>query len=423
MRLLIVDARLLLMQKEVHRMEIHKDDEIRRKAEEKLKKLNYISGQFENMDLETLIHELTVHQIELDMQNDELRRTHEELQVLLNKFSYLFDFAPVGYFIFDDDSKILRVNNAGASLLGSTVIELTGSDFTKYIHPDSQDVFYFHIKEITKTQRRKKVDIKVLNTTGELHHTLFDSIPGEKLGEQSHTFLTAVTDVTQQKILELELVARNAELQDFSYRVSHNLKNPISMISGFLSVLKDNRELFDEIFPRIENRTIYMTDFINNLLKLTKSGRIIGEKQTVNLLELLNEEILCFSDGQINISLTHSGETPIVFADRAGIREIISNLLQNSLKYLGEDKKELIVTLSCISQEKGTIIKYSDNGSGIGEEHINKVFLPGYSATKSPSGGFGLSIVKKIVDAHGWNITVDSEGKDMGVIFSILVPK
>ncbi len=404
-------------------MEIHKDDEIRRRAEEKLKKLNHISGQFENMDLETLIHELTVHQIELDMQNDELRRTHQELQILLNKFSYLFDFAPVGYYIFDDDSKILRVNNAGASLLAGTVNELTGSDFTKFIHPDSQDAFYFHIKEITKTQSRKKVEIKVLSATGELHHTLFDSIPGEKLGEQSHTFLTAVTDITQQKILELELLNRNAELQDFSFRVSHNLKNPISMISGFLSVINDNRELFDELFPRISNRVVYMTEFINNLLKLSKSGRIIGDRQQVNLLELLNEEILCYSDSEIKIRLINSEEPVIVFADRAGAREIINNLIHNSLKHLGEDKKELLVNLSCVSQEKGKIIKYSDNGSGISAEHLNKIFLPGYSAMKSSSGGFGLSIVKKIVEAHGWRITAESEGKDRGVTFCILVPE
>ncbi len=145
-----------------------KQDLLRKKAEDILRK-NYDikDDKLENSNLRELIEELKIHQIELENQNEELRRAQLELEVSNAKFEDLYDFAPISYFSLDQDMNIKSINITGAELFGTSRKGLLGKSFLKFIHPDSQDQFYFHIKEAITYNTKVSAEIFVRNNDNE----------------------------------------------------------------------------------------------------------------------------------------------------------------------------------------------------------------------------------------------------------------
>jgi len=150
-------------------------------------------------DIQKLIQELNVYQIELEMQNEELRRVQLELQETRDKYLDLYDFAPTGYFTLDRNSLIVEVNFAGSELLGSEKSGLIGTQFTASISPDSQDAFYFHYREALKTSIKSTCELKMLKRDGTpFHAQLISTAVPDKDGNINHC-RTAVIDITERK--------------------------------------------------------------------------------------------------------------------------------------------------------------------------------------------------------------------------------
>ena len=150
-------------------------------------------------DIQKLIHELNVHQIELEMQNAELRRVQLELQEARDKYLNLYDFAPTGYFTLDHNSLIVDVNLAGSELLGSEKHRLIGTQFTSSISPDSQDAFYFHYREVLKTGIKGNCELKMLKADGTPFHAQLISMAVPEKDGNINQCRTAVIDITERK--------------------------------------------------------------------------------------------------------------------------------------------------------------------------------------------------------------------------------
>ena len=115
---------------------------LRIKAEEKLKLNQQKSGIIENeSDVKKLLHELQVHQIELEMQNEELRQSYEETELALKKYTMLYDLAPMGYYTVDKSGTILELNFKGAQILGDRRFSLVNSNFKLFVAEESKVVF------------------------------------------------------------------------------------------------------------------------------------------------------------------------------------------------------------------------------------------------------------------------------------------
>ena len=127
---------------------------LRRRAEKRLIEMDAELSDVFLKDIDGLIHELEVHQIELEMQNEELRQTQLDLEAARDKYSNLYNFAPVGYFSINDKGLILGANFVCARLLGTERGRLTGQRFTNFIAKDDQDVFYLHRKKLLETKTR-----------------------------------------------------------------------------------------------------------------------------------------------------------------------------------------------------------------------------------------------------------------------------
>jgi len=184
--------------------------ELRARAEAKLKK-RFDKIQKESAgDPEKVLHELQVHQIELEMQNEELRKAQQELEESRNKYSDLYDFAPVGYFTFDKNGVIIEANLAGCGMLGVERVNLIKKSFHSFVAKDSQDVFYLHRQHVTKTAARQTCEITVIRKNKEKFEAQLESIPAESADGKIYYCRSAITDITRRKQAEedIKMLAR-----------------------------------------------------------------------------------------------------------------------------------------------------------------------------------------------------------------------
>jgi PAS domain S-box-containing protein len=164
-----------------------------------------------NQDVKRLIQELHVHQIELEMQNEELRRVQVEIEESQSKLIDLYDFAPVGYFTFSQSGQIKDVNLTGARLLGVERCLLTNRKFSAFIAPEFRSFFGSHCSEISKKGTSETCELKLLKKDGMPFYALLESIPVMN-GDRGLTQIrSSMTDITERK--EAEEALRKSERQ------------------------------------------------------------------------------------------------------------------------------------------------------------------------------------------------------------------
>jgi PAS domain S-box-containing protein len=156
-------------------------------------------------DIQQLIHELQVHQIELEMQNEELRRAQSQLAQAHDKYLDLYDFAPVSYFTLDKNALVAEVNLTGANLLVVDRRSLISSSFTRFIAPDFQDSFYFHRRQLVETATKQTCELKLIKNDGTEFYGLLKSIAVTDAEGNFKQFRTAITDITKQRYNEIRL--------------------------------------------------------------------------------------------------------------------------------------------------------------------------------------------------------------------------
>jgi PAS domain S-box-containing protein len=231
-----------------------RNSELRQRAEKLLAERPQAIRSRAPADIQKLIHDLRAHQIELEMQNTELRRVQLELQETRDRYLDLYDFAPTGYFTLDRDSLITGVNLAGCQLLGSEKHRLIGTQFTSFIPADSQDAFYFHYREVLKTGLKVNCELKMVKADGTPFQAQLISLAvPDKDGKTSY-YRTAVIDITERKRAEYGLAIEHKRLETVTSHIGVGL----ALISKDFHTLWANNVL-KSIFGDIEGKICYST--------------------------------------------------------------------------------------------------------------------------------------------------------------------
>ncbi len=167
--------------------------------------------KIQDKDIKALLHELQVHQVELEMQNEELRRAQADIEDSRTKYSDLYDFAPVGYFTFSQAGETVEVNLTGASLLGIERMKLLHRSFSTFVDPEFRSLFRDHRLSVLKSRGKDRCELKLIKKDGKSFYASLESIsiPHGK----SFRIRSAISDITHLKQMEKELKHLNTQLE------------------------------------------------------------------------------------------------------------------------------------------------------------------------------------------------------------------
>jgi PAS domain S-box-containing protein len=198
-------------------MKITGDDmELRREAERMLDQANKAAKDLAGIppqDIANLVHELRVHQIELKMQNDELRRIQAELEKARDRYVHLYDFAPTAYFTVDEKGAITEANLTAATLLARPRADLVGQMFSRFIHRDDQDVWYHHRKHLLETGDFQSFQLRLVKTTVVSFTSNLECMRAADSNGEPKAIRISATDVTGLKQAEQALQQANTTLE------------------------------------------------------------------------------------------------------------------------------------------------------------------------------------------------------------------
>ncbi|MBK6404112.1 MAG: PAS domain-containing protein [Holophagales bacterium] len=420
--------------------------QLRARAEERVRaREEAASLRTENeADALRLLHELQVHQVELELQNAELQRTRDEVEAALERYTDLYDFAPVGYFTLARDGGIYSANLAGADLLGVPRARLLGRRFGTFLPLTERPGFDVFLTRTLADTQRESCEV-TLEPAGGGRRVVRVEATASPSGKECRA---AVLDVTALRAAEAEvrrvndglertvaertaeLGAANAELEAFVQSVSHDLRAPVRTISGFSRILAED---FGKQLPpvaadhlrRIHAGAHRMGALIDDLLRLSRIGKVELEITTVDLAgpcrEILDELAAGSPDRRVETVVAAS--IP-VRGDARFLRVMLRNLLENAWKFTAAEPAARIEVSSRLGADGQRETDFSDNGAGFDMSLAGKLFVPFqrlHTAEEFAGTGIGLAIVDRIVRRHGGSIRAESvEGA--GAVFSVRLP-
>ncbi len=323
--------------------------------------------------------------------------------------------------------------------------KMTGFDFDAYqahggwraaLHPDDHAQDNRDLQTL-RSNRPVVTELRTLTRGGEMRWVRVYAHPVWSPSENRLAGIYgAVQDITERKqadaereALIRELAAKNAELERFTYTASHDLKSPLVTIRGFLSflerdALEGNQEQLKADIQRIHRATERMGRLVDELLELSRVGRVVGPAKPVPFGELA-EEAASLVAGRIaerRVQLRIAGDLPIVRGDRVRLLQVVQNLLDNAVKFMG-DRDDPRVEIGARQDGDETVLYVRDNGIGIEAGDHDRVF--GLFDKLDPEGegtGVGLALVKRIVELHGGRIWIESTGRGRGATFCFTLP-
>jgi signal transduction histidine kinase len=242
--------------------------------------------------------------------------------------------------------------------------------------------------------------------------------------------LRNLEEIRQQELKRVneQLERQVAELERFTYTVSHELRTPLVTVMGFIGSIEEDLqdgkyEKAQKDFPRVTRATKNMHNTLSELLELSRIGRLINPPEEVDLHEVVREALDAVAgrirSRNINIEVAHP--LPAVYGDRPRLREVFENLIDNAAKYTSNQPAPLIE----IGYRGGNepVFYVRDNGMGIEPQYHSRIFRLFEKLDSTSEGtGVGLTLVKRILETHGGEIWVESEGLGKGTAFCFTIP-
>jgi len=318
---------------------------------------------------------------------------------------------------------LIDVNNAFSKVTGFTREEAigkrAGQDLNIWVNQEDHN---FVINTLEKKGYVDEYKAEFRRKNGEIGIGLLSAVSVSIAGEVCHLY--TFYDISRIDQLLNELQAKNEELQNFTYTVSHDLKSPLVTISGFLGYLKQDAEKGDSErvnrdVLRISEAVVKMQRLLSELLELSRIGRLMNSPETVPFKEIV-DEALGVVEGRLRekqVEVKVEADLPSLFGDRVRLVEVVQNLVDNAAKFMGEQKNPLI-EIGVRNDNGRKVFFVRDNGIGIEPEQQERVFgLFNKLDANTEGTGIGLALVKRIIEVHGGRIWIESDGLMKGSTF------
>jgi PAS domain S-box-containing protein len=394
----------------------------------------YVNGQWWGIiGFDDYIHEMPWSQAEIDAlvaaasnlgTAIERQIKVDELKTSEEKFHLAFHHTYVAMAISRaSDSRLLDVNQAFCNVTQysreEAIGKRAGRDLNIWVSQDNRNLIFNtleqqgYIDEYKCGFRRKN---------GELGIGLVSAVNISVGGEPCQLF--SFYDISEIERLLDELKTKNEELQSFTYTVSHDLKAPLVTIAGFLGYLeqdtrKGDIDRLNKDILRINEAVSKMQRLLNELLELSRIGRLMNPPEVVPFEEIVREA-LSLVEGRLQarqVQVQVEAGLPLVYGDRVRLVEIVQNLVDNASRSMG-DQLDPRIDIGVEIQGIRSTFFVRDNGIGIEPEYHERIFgLFNKLDANSEGTGIGLALVKRIVEVHGGKVWVESQGKGKGSTF------
>ncbi|MBI5833291.1 MAG: hypothetical protein HZB16_13420 [Armatimonadetes bacterium] len=236
----------------------------------------------------------------------------------------------------------------------------------------------------------------------------------------------------EREALIAQLAASNEALERFAYSVSHDLKSPLVTITGFASRLgtdlsSGRADRAERYLDRISHAAGHMGSLLDELLKLSRAGRVLQTPQPVDLGDVLTElrALLQTRLEAAGMALRVDGYLPVVRGDRQRLLTVFQNLIENATKFTG-GQAQPTVTIRCVELDMSVnqaTFAVTDNGQGFDPAEGERIFGVFQQLRPQDDGlGIGLALVRRIVEAHAGRIRAESDGVGQGACFLVTLP-
>mgnify|MGYP003858369255 CR=1 FL=1 len=271
---------------------------------------------------------------------------------------------------------------------------------TNIVHPDDRTKVSKVFKDVRDGKSEEfNVEFRTIPSHEETKWVQSTAYVRSAETEERAELVGLATDVTERRERERELKRQNDRLEEFTSVVSHDLRSPLGVAEGRLRLAQAdcNSEHLDDVAQALDR----IDTLINDLLTLAREGEDVGQIDTVNLGDIARTCWGMVETPGASLEVDISCE---IYADRTRLRQLIENCYRNAIEHAGEE-----VTITVDRLDSGFYI--ADDGPGISDANKQEVFKAGYSTNETGSG-FGLSIIRQIAEAHGWEVRVvdSSEG-------------
>jgi PAS domain S-box-containing protein len=364
-----------------------------------------------------LIHDLEVHQAELEAQNQQLREAQCQLEDSRARYSDLYDFAPVAYCTFDPAGLVTEINLTGAAMLGMQRSRVIGKPFAVYVSEPDRATFRTHLQR--RLQSPQGPAVIELTLAGPAEHPIVVQMVSAVARTHGGAIVgcrSTFTDITEQKRAEDALRLAIHMREEFLAIVSHDLRNPLNSIllgSELLQGVSTLDATTGGKVKLIHNAAMRMTRLLSDLLDLSSmdAGHLSMERKPESVDALLAAAVDAAGPGaaekDIRLEMTLDEPGLVAYCDRHRILQVLMNLVGNAIKFSRRNSRVRIEARRAVDEIEFAV---RDFGDGIAKWQLDHIFDPYWQApnTARAGTGLGLSIARGIVEFHQGQLRAES---------------
>ena len=395
------------------------------------------------------LHELRVHQIELEMQNEELRRTQEQLEISRARYFDLYDLAPVGYFTLSEHGLILEANLTVATLLGLPRGALVKQPLSHFILPEDQEIYYLSRKALLETGAPQAWELRVLKRNAAPFWVRVEATTAQDADGVS-VIRAVVSDITESKRAEYErakLELQNRQLQKaeglgrMAGAIAHHFNNHLTAVMVNLEMALDDLTRSGQPKGHLPGALRAANDAATvSKLMLTYLGQTTARREPLDLSDVCRRSLPLLRATMpkhmvLETDLPYDG--PAVSADASQLQQALTNLMTNAWEACGNVSSAIRLNVKIVSaadisavhrfpidwlphDPAYACVEIVDAGCGIAHKDIEKLFDPFFSS-KFAGRGLGLAVVLGIVRQHKGAVTVETDPA-LGSSFRVFLP-
>ncbi|HUR21600.1 MAG TPA: response regulator [Vicinamibacterales bacterium] len=396
-----------------------------------------------------LLYDLRVHQIELEMQNEELRRTEANLEISRARYFDLYDLAPVGYLTVNEKGLVVEANLTASTLLGVARGALVKQPMSRFLVPEHQDSYYLFRKRLFGTGAPQVLDLKVRKADGTQFWARLEATTSLDADAATEVCRMVVSDITAQKRVEEERLQFEQELQQaqkadslarMAGAIAHHFNNQLAVVMSSLELSMREPASSGDFLANAMLATRKAAT-ISGLL-LTYLGESHGNHAPLDLSDVCGQSLPMLRAAMpaaVALETDLSTPGPAVNGNANQLQLMMINLVTNAWEAVGDGESTIQLSVDTVPASEipashrlpptwkpgggmYACLEVIDAGCGIEDEEIQRIFDP-FFTTKFTGRGLGLPVVLGILHAHRGGLVVESRrGRDSGSAFRAYLP-